>query len=441
LVVPLSLVVALSLSTRPALAQPFPYPERLPEGTTAIERMRSGTMEFADDPKKYTDQFQRLARYLAHRVVHPPYNGMEGPKKGGLPENIETLMEEAEHFLSWPNRLTVPNPNQIDYAVNFGKALEYEVMEVYEKAEKRLEKVNAARMLSLIGKMPYEGIADTYVKIIREDKYPLEIKLFAFEGLRYLLAIPDPLFPNRHFFWHAAKNAAKGAEIAKALEMFITRKYAAGLPAEDARVIQYVRREAVRALAQIKYSVIRQGAAVVLDKPIWTLLRVASNDKIVKPADAAMPGHGFSMPERIEAVVGILSMAPDPEVNLDVVAYLVNDALIEIGTFHNKERTDFQLDPRNRPLVPWRITGVHLADALKQWKTVTSTSTSRLRGAAEAGKFVDKALELRCIPKLEDRGVEAQADFRAFDDWKRDHKPKATQVIEADDTTTVDLGK
>jgi len=92
-------------------------------------------------------------------------------------------------------------------------------------------------------------------------------------------------------------------------------------------------------------------------------------------------------------VVGILSMLPDPELNLDVVSYLVNDALIEIGAFHAKSEPTSRMIPGNRPLVPWRITGVHLIDAVTKWKT--ATTAPRLRGAAEAGKFADKALELR----------------------------------------------
>lgn len=436
--IPSLVVAAVLLSTGVARPQPFPFPAP-PRDTTTIEKMRSGTVDFDSNVKTHEELLQQYAKWFAHRLVHPPFNGMEPAKKSFSNENLETLISDMEKALLWPNPRLPANDFQIKYAFHFAKALEYEIMDVYEKAEKPLEKVNAVRMFATVGKAPNAALADTYLKIIRDGKYGLEIKLFAFQGLHNFLAISNPLDPKEHFFADARRNAAKWAEIAQEIEKFIIQKHPANLPVEQARVIQFVRREAVRALAQIKSQIIRQGVAMVLDKPLWTLLRVASNDKIVKPADAAMPGHGFTMPERIEAIVGILSMKPDREVNQDVVAYIVNDALIEIGAFHTLERANLGNDARNRPLVPWKITGVHLMDAFKTWQT--SMSLPGLRGAAEGKRFTDKALELKCIPKLEDQGIMAVADFRAFDDWKRDRKPKSTQVLDGDDTTTVDFGK
>jgi hypothetical protein len=421
-----------ALVSAPKVRAQFDTPTR-PGDTTTIEKLRSGTVSYSSNVKKHEPLLSELAKWLAYRLVLPPYNGTEPQKKvPGLPENLETLMSEAERFLSFPS-LTPPNDAQLEYAKAFGKALEYELMEVYQKSEKKLEKVNAARMLAMVGKLPYADVADTYLKIIRDGSYPLEIKLFAFEGLRNLLAIPDPLFPDvpeKHFI----KSAAKLAEICNELEKFILQKHPSDMSAGEAQVQQYVRREAVRALAQIKISVIRQSQ-VPLAKPIWALLRVASNDKIVKPADAAMPRFGFTMPERIEAIIGVAWMAPDRDLNLDLVVDVINDAMIEVGAFQAKERTDFA-DPRNKPLVPWKLTGVRLIDAFKQWKT--GVGVRNLHSPTSVVNFVDRALKYDCLPKLETDGVNAKPDYRAFDDWKRNIKPKAKQVLEDDATTIVE---
>ena len=415
----------------PSARGQFDYPRR-PSDTTVLEKMRGGTAKVSDSPKN-EDLLNDQAIWLAHRLVHPPFNGKEPDKKSAIPESLETLLDEVDRACSWPNQRQPPNAAQMEYAKAFGKVLSTKIMDVYNQTDKKLEKVNAARMLAVAGKLPYEGLADIYLNIIRDNSYPDEIKLFAFHGLRNLLAIPDPNFPAKHFI----ATLAKLAEISKELEKYITHKCAPGLSAEQARVIQYIRREAVRALAQVKVSVVRQQNEV-LTKPIVTLLRVATNDKYVSPAEAALPGHGYSMMEQIEAVIGIGNMLPDKDLNLDVVAWMLNDAMDDISKFQAKERTDFQRDERNKPLIPWRITAVHLSDAFTALKKNVASLAPRLNP-----KFaIDYAdIVLKITTKLETEGVKAQPDYSPFNGWKRDpaRRPKATQLLNGDDSTKVEI--
>jgi hypothetical protein len=320
--------------------------------------------------------------------------------------------------------------------------MEYELMYVMTEATQRLEKVNAARMLALAGKLPYEGLADTYLKIIREDKYPPEIKLFAFQGLHNLLAIPnsnDFLNPERQFL----ERSPKLPEIALELDKYIMRPLPAELSSDDIRVIQFVRREAVRALAQVKAPVIRQQQGT-LARPIWTLLRVATNDSIVggaaagKKVDDSIPGYPYHILERIEAVIGICSMKLDRTLNYELVANLIDEALVEITAFHDEERARFQKDPRNKPLVPWSIDAFRIGEAMNLWNERIGNPDRKNPGGPAVASLVGLATQ-KTLSKLEKDGVSAVPDNRQLNSWKNDHKPKSLQVLAEDESTTVKL--
>ncbi len=398
-----------------------------PQRTDNFEKMRQGRIP----PDK--EELANLAKWLAHRLVHPPYNGVD-------PESLRLLMDEGDkRWFRFPNPTAAPNALQLDYGKEFGKAMEYELMYVMTEATQRLEKVNAARMLALVGKLPYEGLADTYLKIIKEDKYPPEIKLYAFEGLRNLLAIPSPndfTNPDKQFL----ERSPKLSEIAVELDKFITRPLPPDLSNDDIRVIQFVRREAVRALAQIKVNVIRQQQET-LARPIWTLLRVATNDSIVggaagKQVDETIPGYPYHVLERIEAVIGICSMIPDRALNVELVAYLIDEALVDITVFHAAERARLLKDQRNKPLVPWSIMAARLTEAMNLWKD--RSAQLKIAGApAVAGLF--NLATLKTLSKLEKDGVSAVPDNRQLITWKNDHKPKSMQVIAEDESTTVKI--
>ena len=418
------------LLSSPLVGADIPYPKR-PPNTTDLERMRGGTLSVAANLAKNKQLIGDLAKYLAHRLVHPPFNGEELKIKPPIHEDLDTLLVEVDKWTGWPNPRQPPNEMQIEYAKELGSQLEFEIMYVMSETVKPLERVNAARMLATVGKLPCESLATAYLKIIKETKYPLEIKFFAFQGLRHLLAIPfDARTPNVHFI----RDGLKQAEIATELDKFILMKHGPGVPPSEVLVIQYVRREAIRAMAMFKNSIVTKGIDV-LAKPVWSLLRVASNDKIVKTTDAALPGFGYSTMERIEAVIGICSMIPDKNMNLDLVAYIVNDAVRDIMETQANERVQYQKDARNKPLVPWKITAMRLTEAMRIWDA-NAKKLPPARSPSSVSQLADQAIP-SCFSRLEADGVLAQPDNRPFDNWRRDRKPKSTTVIQEDETTAV----
>ncbi|MCE9533253.1 MAG: hypothetical protein K8T89_19315 [Planctomycetes bacterium] len=423
---------AVAIFTGPIVAAPvFDYPKK-PSDSTPIEKMRSG--EFSASNAKNKELLGDLAKWHVHRLAHPPFNGEElKTKVFGTPDTIETLMIETERLFRWPDPRTPPNANQLEYAKILGQAMQYELLDLMEKTSVKLEKVNAARMLASTGRLPCEDLVPTYLKLIKDDKVGLEIKFFAFQGLRNLLLIPDPSEPAKHFI----RDPIKLAEISTELSNYITKKPPDKLSSEQAMVVLFVRREAIRALAAFRVSVVRNQQAAILAIPIWALLRVATNDKIVAAKDAvATPAFGFQTLERLEAIIGICGMAPDKSLNLDLVVYLINEGLFEIASEMGKEKAAFVSDPRNKPVIPWRIMAARMSEAMKAWKA-SIEKLPATRNPTLVVRYVDDLIQ-KCLSKIEVDGVTASPDNRVLSNF-RNNKPKSTQVIADEATTTVIL--
>jgi len=211
----LAVVVALSFTTAAPAAIQFP---NQPKNTTGIEKMRQGIESPTAGSNK--EAISDLAKWLAHRLVHPPFNGQTPPK--ATSESLETLLQDAERYFTMANPRVPPNDNQIAYQRELGEQMANELLYVMGETVNKLEKVNAARMLALSGKLYCEKLADVYLTLLREEKYPREIKLFAYQGLRNLLAIPDPHDPKRHILKDVVKKDAKNKEAPPVVESWPT---------------------------------------------------------------------------------------------------------------------------------------------------------------------------------------------------------------------------
>jgi len=400
-------------------------PPKRPTDGNGIENMRQGNQA----AKK--ESLIELAKFIIQRVRVAPFNGEElKPKPVGPQEDLETLMVEADRYFRLPTQIT-PNDVQLQYTRDLGRAIETEVFDVLENGANKLEKVNAMRIFGMAGKLACEDLVPAYLKIITEDKYGPEYKIFAFQGLRNLLLIPDPKNPARpHFISDPVKLSAIYTE----LDKVITKKHPAKLRPEDALLIQYIRREAVRAMAAIKFSVIRNQRAEMVGKPIWTLLRVASNDKFIAPKDAALPDYGYHILERIEAIIGIASELPDRSINPDLVAYMVNEGLNDIMTYLGKDKS---ADPRDKQLVPWRTSAARMIDAFKIWK-VGLEKMPVAKTPTIATKLIDLLIPKTLTP-IEANGVASTPDISPITNFRRDNKPKSTQVLDEDPTTVVTI--
>jgi len=427
-----AITVLVGISTAPSAAQiPFPNQPKS-DALNALQRMKLGTINVKEKPE-YTNAFADLASFAADRLVHPPFNGEE--PKGKATENIETLLEEVNGWCVFPKRNNVDETNnQIDNARVFVEKMDERLQFVIKQTPKRLVKVNAARMLAMIARVPVpyirtketkHALVDTFLKMIRDPQYPDEVKLYVFQGLGNILGAVDVKDPTQGVI----QDPDKLAEVCKELDKIITATYPAPkVPADSpvyedwAAVIQYIRREAVRAMAQVKYSVVRDRQRQPIARPLWTLLRVARYDPQTDPAISP----AFTPSERIEALIGICQMRPDDLVNLDLVAFFVSDALLELGVYHNDQKAQFQKNPRFKPAIAWKLYGYRLSEAMKQWKAnVEKLPASRSQPVL---KLIEAA-STRFVTRMEMEGIMAVPDSVPIVNWKSGNAPKATQVF------------
>jgi hypothetical protein len=418
--------------TSAATAVDIPFPNSpKSDAFNNLQKMKLGTINVKDKPD-YPNAIADLASFMADRIVHPPFNGEEPKvKPTGTPESIDTLLDEIDRYCVVPRRTNVDETNnQVEnikvFAEKMGERIDY----VMKNTRKRLEKVNAARMLVVVAKLPTDALVNPLLKMIRDPSYPDEVKLYVFQALGNVLAATDVKDPTKGVI----PDMDKLAEVCKELDKIITTAYPAPKVLPDspdyqewAQVIQYIRREAVRALAQVKYSIVRDRQRQPVARPIWTLLRVARYD----PRTETKIAPSFSASEQIEAIIGICQMRPDDLVNLDAVAYLVSDALLDLGVNHNQQRAQYISNPRFKPAIAWKLYGYRLSEALKQWKA----SAEKLPAKGQPVVKLVEAASIRFVTKMELEGIMAVPDAQPLVNWKSANKPKVAQVFSDDETT------
>lgn len=234
-------------------------------------------------------------------------------------------------------------------------------------AEKVLLMINAARYVAALGKSGYEDLADTAIAMIENPAIHDAVKLYYLQALKNLFATPNQDAPEKSVF----KNAAREQKAIKTLINFITRKPAisADTPQDEIDGYRFVRREAIRALGNVRYSVVRSQGEV-LSVPGLILLRVANMDRSLAPTP--------SISERVEALVGYLQLAPDKEVNMDFTAGFVGTALRDLAVEYKTAKplppkgtaaADLPKEPLpERDTIAWKYAATRLSVAIKSWK-------------------------------------------------------------------------
>lgn len=379
----LALGLALLLAAGSPAAE-IPKPPAYGNSKNNVAKMRSGLPEFrVKGNPQYLQDIKVVAQWLAYTVATPPYNGEPVPRgedKGVFGErSMTTLMAEAESLCkldpppSSGGKLLV---EQYEFAEEFGKALAQETKFVWANAGRPIERVNAIRLMSVAAKMPAPALADPLLEIIANDKVSEAERLYAFQGMRHLLEQPDMVDPTRHVI----RDVAKLGQIADTLGKYVTEKRN---PRDDREraLVEFVRRHAVAALAAMKDSVLRKPNKDVVARPAWPLMRVIGGDPAVTPP--------FTTVEKAEAMIGFCQMKVDPEMNLDVAAYMVAVApvpaanttllggLVEFARAVNEDnlridtaKADAKGD-KPLPAAPWKLYAARLSYALSVWRENT----------------------------------------------------------------------
>ena len=415
---------------------------------------------------------QKFAKNRIYRVTYESYytlpdTGELKPRTGE--QSLDVLVAELNGLLLVPTPdrdLAKMSTDQTEYVLEFGAALDQAVAAVFAKNPPLIVRVNAARLLAEAARSGAPAhaktitamLANTYFKdkAGKPTETPPEVLFYALRAAENLLAAYDPTVLTGQFVTRHSLPEADLVSLVKILEEMIVKgppvadkavaaaadnfgkpivlpggvadpkepspkdadpKAAApkdvaakGLTREQAAVVRYYRRAAIRALAKVRFDTIG-GKGGPEARPAFTLAKVAVSDATLSlpatPADAA------------EAVIGLAGMAPATAVtNLNLDAW---SAAMAAGMFAYAQPRMASADDRT---LTWKLTSARLTVALSTLKRATVTSP-RLRPIARPLADLCDIVTADILAPLERDGqAGAGPSVERLTEWLRNNPPK-----------------
>ena len=228
-----------------------------------------------------------------------------------------------------------------------------------------------AEVLARLAGTNQGDLADAYATIIKDPAQIDAARLYAFRGLRFLLALPPqtpPALPRDK------EEAAVGA-VVKFLQDR-NKAPAPGTPQEEIDGYRYVRREAIQALAQCRYPTLADKTHTT-----WLLLKVAARDDIHPEP---------RIDERVEAAIGVTHALPDfdKDYQPDYAAHQLGLFVVDFGARYIQAK---QLGAEDAAL-PWKVEASRLIEGLELMKAQSQKN-------AHVARVVDESLKL--LTKIE----------------------------------------
>ncbi len=303
------------------------------------------------------------------------------------------------------------------YLKEFTKELIPCLREVLSKNGKPIVRVNAVRILAGVAEAGQEDVADTLREIILNPKESDGVKLYAFRGFKELFDQGG----EKSIF----QNPEREIACINAICDFVHRPRPSSLPedapADEVGGYQYVRREALRALAFTRYPITPKGKTT---PPCMTALWLQrALNKELDPAP--------SLTEQAEAAIGLCNMRASlsPQYNLDVAAYEVGKYLVDfIGEYSNQRAT-------KQGLIPWKLYTVRLGIALEVLNNQSKEPGANKEAAAYVGKLVAEAQ--KAMKPLE---VDKDADPTGLDAFLKNNPPPNKELLKGVKEATLKTG-
>ncbi len=264
--------------------------------------------------------------------------------------------------------LTKGKPNTSSAIQIYSEKVIAHALEVL-KTQRLIARLNAARVLAKLAELGPTGLAEALVPVLEDPGQSDAVKFFAARGLRELAAQQPPVIKPE-----------VERQAVETLASFVDRNLAItdATTDEERTAFVYVRREAIRALAQF-----RNPGAAEKGHGAFTLLRVVAKDGFVPPP---------RIDERVEAAIGIARMRPslDKEYNQDYAAAQLALFLDDFAQGQTRERQQ-QPDPRAPLAFPWRVMAARLHDAVDQMRKEAGDNTYVANLAAACGALLSQA--------------------------------------------------
>ncbi|MCS6852654.1 MAG: hypothetical protein NZ700_15975 [Gemmataceae bacterium] len=352
----------------------------------------------SDNPQEKAEIKQLLekaSKYHAYRLTWPRYQGeavLDDTSKGDTKTMHMLVQETCQLVVVYdPTRKPVDPAQfsrQLEFSREFGRLLAGDLRKVL-KNDKPITRINGARILAHLGRAGIEEAVDPLVEILQDPNENDAVKLYACRGLKDFLAVKQP-------------DRKREQAVIQALVELVKQRAATGTGVvEEDDAIRYVRREALRALAESRYpNAAASGKAE--DATAYWLLRVARRDRL-QPEP--------SLAEQLEAAIGVCKLLPklSKDYNLEAAAHHVGRFIV-----------DFAGQSSNRaPGVPWKVYAARLSAALDELQ-------ARAAGLPAEKKIAQMVpLAKAALEPLEKGG---NANPAALERWL-DANPPANQVV------------
>jgi hypothetical protein len=307
--------------------------------------------------------FATFAKYNADFIAHPRvYSTPQEfvPPKGPPVPTTESLIADMSRSIIVPLPGGPVGVDQADYIRELGTALDTELKVHIERSSVPVVRVNATRMLAAACKSGAQIHWPTVTGLITNANTPAEVKYYAYQAAGNLLAAYDLNDYQSRKHAHKPKEvsdliAALQAAITKPGTILPAPPMGAALEPDQADVLTFIRRQAIRALGQVRFSDKVPGGPDLY--PGFTLAQVATADPAIIPPPTET--------EIAEAVIGLCNMAPPARsAEKEPFAYAMGDAVLTgITTFATRRAAS----PLDKTLA-WRSYGGRLSDALKGWR-------------------------------------------------------------------------
>ncbi|MBX9623560.1 MAG: hypothetical protein K2X82_07075 [Gemmataceae bacterium] len=333
---------------------------------------------------KAKETFKNYAEYIAALLTNlrvyttPQEFKSDAAKTTTVIPTVDQILRDLELTLLVPDPNSKVGPDNADYIRELGVAYDAALGKLPENPEQVMA-VNGARALAAACKSGATAHYPTVTKLLGSEAVRPEAKYYLLQAAENLLAAYD--LNNLQFRNHSAGPAEVGALVA-ALQAAVERptsilpappgpdgKPAAGVPDDLVPVLHFVRRQAVRALGQVRFAEVAAGKDKTL-YPAFTLARVAMSD----PALGVPPNPA----ELAEAVLGLCNMSPPRALGTEPYAYAMSDAVASGLAALAAPKAQNAADKS----IPWRGTAGRLADGLRLWQGVFDPNYNPARPAA-----------------------------------------------------------
>jgi hypothetical protein len=390
-----------------------------------LNQLKEGKETIADSDKTLLEQ---EARFQLHRLTQDKY----WKKQPGENRTLDDYVEDTFKLIPTPTQQKPLTDPQQQYLEAFASAYIGPIDEaLHHRAP--IVKVNAARILARIaesiggsylqdkgasgqgkGASGQSKIAEECLKVLKDKDQPDAVKLWALRGLGGLFTAAYSLSAtpvNERANRRVLANSDLEDQIIVALVEFVLRK--PNLPPnptpEETEAFRYVRREAIRALAQTRFPAVMNKKEFVGTPTTLALARVLVDDGISPTA---------SLSEKLEGAIGLCQL----QTNLsdgyqpDYAAYVVGLFIVELGkTFDNRKN----LAAGQVEDYPWKYYAARLLEALRAWKEANPANQP-------SGKYIAALFEkfdtvLRSVQRKQ-----GTVDVNAIEAWLKNPPPNSS---------------